>query len=432
MDLIVIYQVNKEVIAVSKDPWKLISVSEKMFSGRIEIMVLSADLSKLNSAANSFVRVKIDKIRIGETKVQLNTVTPTWNECFTTQMMSMEKLKLKIFNMKENGKKEKIAASHLIISDILEKHGDNMEIKLTQSKSNSFSLKLEILLFPNETNKWAKIRNEIRTLKPHIHKDHIFFATFFNQPVYCTHCKNFIWGIVGKQGYSCQNCMMSVHKQCHDKVLYNCLGVVHTQTFSSQSDGIKLNINHHFREHTFKWQSYCDFCGKMLVVSKQGWKCKACSFKVHKKCMPMVPNNCGLDDHLLSKQFQSYNIDEDSSCSGQDCVGELEILKNEYKYRKTMLQLEQDSIDEDDDESFKTQLVKEIKQEKSKQSWAEIHCRFGSRIVDDRNSWLKGGKETDLRRINTLINRREVIRIVGCPVRKKPIEQFKELAEISE
>jgi len=403
-----------------------------MFSGRIEVLVVSADLSKLSSAANSFVRVKIDKARIGETKVELNTVIPAWNECFTTQMMSMEKLKLKIFNIKENGKKERIASSHLYIPEILEKYGNTMEIKLTQSKTNCFSLKLEILLFPAENNQWAKLRNEIRTLKPHIHKDHVFLATFFSQPVYCTHCKNFIWGIVGKQGYSCQNCMMSVHKQCHDKVLFNCLGVEYPQNLPPQSEGIKLNINHHFREHTFKWQSYCDFCGKMLVVSKQGWKCKACSFKVHKKCVLMVPKHCGLDDHLLSKQFQSYNIEDDSSCSGNDCVGEMEILKNEYKYRKTMLQLEQDSIEEDDDESFKKQIEKDTKKEKPKQNWTDIHMRIGSRIVADRDYWLKGEKETDLRRINTLINRREVIRIVGCPVRKKPTEQFKDLAGITE
>ena len=50
-----------------------------MFSGRIEILVVSADLSKLSLAANSYVRVKIDKIKIGETALQVDTAFPNWN-----------------------------------------------------------------------------------------------------------------------------------------------------------------------------------------------------------------------------------------------------------------------------------------------------------------------------------------------------------------
>ena len=77
--------------------------------------------------------VKIDKIKIGETALQVDTAFPNWNEYFTTQMMSMEKLKLTIYNQKANGKKDKIAFCHLSIPEIYEKYGIIMEIKLTQS-----------------------------------------------------------------------------------------------------------------------------------------------------------------------------------------------------------------------------------------------------------------------------------------------------------
>ena len=71
----------------------------------------------------------------------------------------MEKLKLTIYNQKANGKKDKIAFFHLSIPEMYEKYDTIMEIKLTQSKNSQYSLKLEIMLFPNEVGKSEK-RNE--------------------------------------------------------------------------------------------------------------------------------------------------------------------------------------------------------------------------------------------------------------------------------
>uniref|UniRef100_A0A6G1SA44 protein kinase C n=1 Tax=Aceria tosichella TaxID=561515 RepID=A0A6G1SA44_9ACAR len=144
----------------------------------------------------------------------------------------------------------------------------------------------------------------------HIVNEHRFMATILKQPTFCSHCKDFIWG-VGKQGYQCQVCTLVLHKRCHELVVTRCPG---TNQDSSESDSLSLtqatgssrfgmNIPHTFKEHFFKKPTFCDHCGSLIygLIYKQGLLCSCCDISVHYRCRKNVPNNCGVDQKQLAE-----------------------------------------------------------------------------------------------------------------------------------
>uniref|UniRef100_A0A6A7FSW4 Protein kinase C n=1 Tax=Hirondellea gigas TaxID=1518452 RepID=A0A6A7FSW4_9CRUS len=145
---------------------------------------------------------------------------------------------------------------------------------------------------------------------------HKFMATFLRQPTFCSHCRDFIWGL-GKQGYQCQVCTCVVHKRCHGLVVTRCPGSLKdtkdkpdaARPTKQGQQRFQINVPHRFFVHSYKRFTFCDHCGSLLYgLIKQGLQCEACTMNVHKRCQHNVANNCGIDTKQLAEIMAAMGI----------------------------------------------------------------------------------------------------------------------------
>jgi novel protein kinase C epsilon type len=141
---------------------------------------------------------------------------------------------------------------------------------------------------------------------------HKFMATILRQPTFCSHCREFIWGL-GKQGYQCQVCTCVVHKRCHEFVVTKCPGCKESTDESLLSGSrFSINVPHRFLVHNYKRPTFCDHCGSMLYgLYRQGLKCEACDMNVHKRCQKNVANNCGINAKVFADTLMGLGFSGD-------------------------------------------------------------------------------------------------------------------------
>ncbi|XP_061497981.1 protein kinase C isoform X4 [Anopheles gambiae] len=143
-------------------------------------------------------------------------------------------------------------------------------------------------------------------------------ATFLRQPTFCSHCREFIWGL-GKQGYQCQVCTCVVHKRCHSSVVTKCPKkkdeVKQTKpTPTEAAQRFNVNMPHRFSVHSFKRLTFCDHCGSLLYgIIRQGLKCEVCSMNIHRRCEGNVANNCGINTKQLAELLNEMGITMDKT-----------------------------------------------------------------------------------------------------------------------
>uniref|UniRef100_I3KFW0 Protein kinase C n=1 Tax=Oreochromis niloticus TaxID=8128 RepID=I3KFW0_ORENI len=143
---------------------------------------------------------------------------------------------------------------------------------------------------------------------------HKFMATYLRQPTYCSHCRDFIWGVLGKQGYQCQVCTCVVHKRCHELIITKCAGMKKQEDTPEEvgSQRFSVNMPHKFSIHNYKVPTFCDHCGSLLWgLMRQGLQCKVCKMNVHRRCETNVAPNCGVDARGIAKVLSDLGVTPD-------------------------------------------------------------------------------------------------------------------------
>ncbi|KPP58317.1 hypothetical protein Z043_123869, partial [Scleropages formosus] len=136
---------------------------------------------------------------------------------------------------------------------------------------------------PNEATANTKLlrkftRKHQGALRRKVHQvnGHKFMSTYLRQPTFCCHCKEFIWGVFGKQGYQCQGLLWSwaYLGGIGYEAGYILRGMPVHHSIAATT-GFSINVPHKFNVHNFKVPTFCDHCGSLLWgIFRQGLHCK--------------------------------------------------------------------------------------------------------------------------------------------------------------
>lgn len=298
-----------------------------------------------------YVSIDIDDTRIYRSATKAKTFRPQWNELLTQMVSEAEIMTITVFHDAPITGDEFVANKTVTFEELLNgiKNEGKNDIWIDLEPAGKIHLVIDLIETEitqvrkkeqREFKERAGFNRRRGALRRRVHQmnGHKFMATFHRQPTFCSHCKEFIWGI-GKQGYQCQGeccpvsalgvdcctnislslslppavCTCVVHKRCHEFVVTKCPGVKETSAEPSMgSVRFCMNVPHRFVVHNYKRPTFCDHCGSMLYgFFRQGSKCGACNMNVHNRCQKNVANNCGINPKLLSDALSSMGITGD-------------------------------------------------------------------------------------------------------------------------
>lgn len=275
---------------------------------------------------DTYIALNVDDFRVGQTSTKQKTNSPVWHDEFVTEVHDGRKIELSVFHDAPIGYDDFVANCTIQFEELLHNGSKHFEdwidlepegkvfviIDLSGSSSEAGSCKNEERVF-RERMRPRKRQGAVRR-RVHQVNGHKFMATYLRQPTYCSHCRDFIWGVLGKQGYQCQVCTCVVHKRCHELIITKCAGLKKQEDNTEEvgSQRFSVNMPHKFRIHNYKVLTFCDHCGSLLWgLLRQGLQCKVCKMNVHKRCESNVAPNCGVDARGIAKVLSDLGVTPD-------------------------------------------------------------------------------------------------------------------------
>lgn len=271
-----------------------------------------------------YVSIDVDENHLDRSSTKPKTFDPVWNEYFVHEVQGAVNLGLTVFHDAAIPPDDFVANCSIPFEDLLQRDRESADFWVDLEPEGKLHIRIDL--------KWKSQGGENQQSKPREFKErqgfnrrrgamrrrvhqvngHKFMATFLRQPTFCSHCREFIWGL-GKQGYQCQVCTCVVHKRCHQSVVTKCPGMKdNTQYEQNPGTRFSVNLPHRFVVHNYKRFTFCDHCGSLLYgLIRQGLQCEVCSMNIHKRCQQNVANNCGIDTKQMAEILAAMGITTD-------------------------------------------------------------------------------------------------------------------------
>ncbi|XP_037038298.1 protein kinase C isoform X1 [Bradysia coprophila] len=321
-----------------------------MFTGTIRVKICEAcglrptDFQKRHNMTfgkpdeqliDPYVSIDVDENHLDRSTTKPKTFDPCWNEYFIHEVHNAKNINLTVFHDAAIPPDDFVANCVIPFEDLVHREKEQqdfwvdlepqgkihviVELKWQEQNISQSSGPAPASAAPGrEFKERAGFNRRRGAMRRRVHQvnGHKFMATFLRQPTFCSHCKEFIWGI-GKQGYQCQVCTCVVHKRCHRSVVTKCPGMRDEALPNREPPQVvgqrfSVNVPHRFMVHTYKRFTFCDHCGSLLYgLFKQGLQCEVCSMNVHKRCQKNVANNCGIDTKKMALILNEMGISPD-------------------------------------------------------------------------------------------------------------------------
>ncbi|XP_030626292.1 protein kinase C epsilon type [Chanos chanos] len=277
---------------------------------------------------DTYIALNVDDSRVGQTSTKQKTNSPAWHDEFVTEVHDGRKIELSVFHDAPIGYDDFVANCIIQFEDLLQNGSKHFENWIDLEPEGKVYVIIDLSGSSSEApgvceNEERVFRERMRprkrqgAVRRRVHQvnGHKFMATYLRQPTYCSHCRDFIWGVLGKQGYQCQVCTCVVHKRCHELIITKCAGLKKQEDTTEEQVGsqrFSVNMPHKFSIHNYKVPTFCDHCGSLLWgLLRQGLQCKVCKMNVHRRCESNVAPNCGVDARGIAKVLSDLGVTPD-------------------------------------------------------------------------------------------------------------------------